>query len=94
VRRLMLCKIAIWVFVLLWAGATFIFATGTFGWFGQPQDPLSGVFLLPLGFPWILAIEIVPETAKPLFAVFAPSLTLAILVVFCRKMNGKIRRSR
>ncbi len=89
----MLCKIAIWVFLLLWIGAAFIFATGTFGWFEQPQDPLSGVFLLPLGFPWILAIELVPETAKPMFAVVAPLLNLAILAVFCRKMSGKNWRS-
>ena len=85
----MLCKITIWVFALLWTGATFIFATGTFGWFEQPQDPLSGILLLPLGFPWILAIELVPETAKPLFAVVTPLLNLAILVVICRQMNGR-----
>ena len=85
----MLCKITIWVFVLLWTGAAFIFATGTFGWFGEPQDPLSGVFLIPLGFPWIRAIELVPEAVKPLFAVVVPLLNLAILVLICRQMNGR-----
>ena len=89
----MLCKIAIWVFVMLWAGATFIFATGTFGWLGQTKDPLSGVFLLPLSFPWVLAIEQVPETVRPLFAVLAPFLNLAILMVLCRRFNRINQRS-
>ena len=89
----MLCKITIWVFGVLWAGAAFIFATGTFGWFGQPKDPLSGVFLLPLGFPWVLAIERVPETVRPLFAVLTPFLNLAILIVLCRRLNGINQRS-
>ncbi len=83
----MLCKAAIWVFMLLWAGATFIFMTGTFGWFEQPRDPLSGLFLLPLGLPWVLAIEFAPETARPLLAVLAPSVNLVILVGLCRKKN-------
>ena len=89
----MVCRIAILVFGVLWAGATFIFLTGTFGWFGQPPDPLSGVFLLPLGFPWILAIELVPEAIKPVFAVIVPLVNLAILVVLCRKRNGTSRPS-
>ena len=89
----MLYKIAIWVFGVLWIGAVFIFATGTFGWLGQPKDPLSGVFLLPLGFPWLLAIERVPEAVRPLFAVVAPLLNFAILVVFCRKIKGTNQRS-
>ena len=83
----MLCKAAIWVFTLLWAGAVFIFATGTFGWFEQPRDPLSGVFLLPLGIPWIFVVELAPETTRPVLAILAPSVNLAILLVLCRKKN-------
>ena len=30
---------------------------GIFGWFGQEKDPLSGVFLLPLGLPWNLIAD-------------------------------------
>ena len=85
----MLCRLVIWVFALLWAGAVFLFAVGTFGWFGQPQDPLSGVFLLPLGFPWLIAAEHLPDVAKPAFGVAAPLLNLAIFVLICRKVNGQ-----
>ena len=84
----MICKTTIWVFIVLWSGATFLFATGTFGWFGQPRDPLSGVYLLPLGLPWVLAIEFVPENSKSVFGVLAPLANLAILMILCRKKNG------
>lgn len=40
------------IFVALYVIALVLLAIGTFGWFGQEQDPLSGVFLLPLGLPW------------------------------------------
>lgn len=32
--------------------ALFLWAVGTFGWFGQEPDPLSAVFLIPIGLPW------------------------------------------
>lgn len=84
----MLCKTMIWIFIVLWTGATFIFATGTFGWFGQPRDPLSGVFLLPLGLPWILAIDLIPENTKSVFGILAPGANLAIILVLCRKKKS------
>ena len=45
------CAYVFWAFVILYVGALFIFLVGTFGWLGQERDPLSGVFLLPLGLP-------------------------------------------
>lgn len=42
------------IFVGLYAIALFLLLVGTFGLFGQERDPLSGVFLLPLGLPWNL----------------------------------------
>ncbi len=72
----------LFAFALLWAGAAFLFLVGTYGWFGQERDPLSGVFLLPLGMPWILAIGAAPEAARPWLALAAPGLTLAILARF------------
>lgn len=45
-------KYASILFVVLYGAALFIFLVGTFGWFGQDTDPLSGVFLIPLGLPW------------------------------------------
>lgn len=37
---------------LLYIFALGLWAIGTYGLFGQAQDPLSGVFLIPLGLPW------------------------------------------
>ena len=45
------------VFVALYAVALMLLAVGTFGWLGQEQDPLSGVFLVPLGLPWNLLAD-------------------------------------
>ena len=45
-------KWAFFIFVCLYVGAVFLLLVGTFGWFGQETDPLSGIFLLPLGLPW------------------------------------------
>ncbi|KLE34152.1 hypothetical protein [Aurantiacibacter luteus] len=45
------------VFVALYIVALFLLAVGTFGWFGQERDPLSAVFLLPLGLPWNLIAD-------------------------------------
>ncbi len=66
------------VFVVLYALALILLAVGTFGWFGQPQDPLSGVFLMPLGLPWsILGDKL--GLAGPLAAILAPAINAAIL---------------
>ncbi|KHK93041.1 hypothetical protein [Novosphingobium malaysiense] len=50
-------KWAFWTFMALYAGALFLFLVGTFGWFGEDRDPLSGVFLMPLGLPWNLLAD-------------------------------------
>jgi len=44
-------------FVALYSIALVLLAIGTFGWLGQKQDPLSGVFLVPLGLPWNLVAD-------------------------------------
>ena len=36
---------------VLYLLALFLWAVGTFGWFGQEPDPLSAVFLIPIGLP-------------------------------------------
>ena len=70
-----------WVFILfvvLYALALFLLAVGTFGWFGQAQDPLAGVFLMPLGLPWnILGDKF--GLPGPLVGIFAPAINAAIL---------------
>ena len=45
-------KWAFWIFMGLYAFAFLLLLIGTFGWFGQNEDPLSATFLLPLGLPW------------------------------------------
>lgn len=40
------------IFVALYCLALLLLLIGLFGWFGQEEDPLSAVFLLPLGLPW------------------------------------------
>ncbi|ANY19783.1 hypothetical protein A6F68_01266 [Tsuneonella dongtanensis] len=71
-------KWAFYVFVALYAIALVLLAIGTFGWFGQERDPLSAVFLLPLGLPWnILADK--AGLDGPLAAILSPAINAAIL---------------
>lgn len=71
-------KIVFYIFAALYAIAAILLAIGTFGLFGQESDPLSGVFLLPLGLPWnILADKLGLEGAAVM--VLAPAINLAIL---------------
>lgn len=71
-------KWAFFIFVALYALAILLFLIGTFGWFGQEKDPLSGVFLMPLGLPWnMLADRLgVPDMASGLLA---PAINAGIL---------------
>ena len=65
------------VFVVLYALALFLLAVGTFGWFGQEQDPLSGVFLMPLGLPWNILGDKIGLTGAWL-AILAPVINAAL----------------
>jgi hypothetical protein len=70
-----------WVFTIfagLYAFALLIFLIGTFGWFGQETDPLSGVFLLPLGLPWNLLADRIAGPS-PLALIIAPGINAGIL---------------
>lgn len=73
---------------ILYLAALAMLLIGTFGLFGQEQDPLAGVFLMPLGLPWVLWLDGFPEAALPWLAVMAPLLNLAILTVLCRLRAG------
>lgn len=78
-----LCRIAVVAFVTLYAGAMFLFLTGTFGWFGQETDPLSAVFLIPLGLPWNMMLDGLPEHLLPWAAALAPVVNLTIIALIC-----------
>lgn len=76
-----------WVIRISWAIyllALALLLTGTFGLFGQERDPLSGVFLIPLGLPWVLWTGGFPEAWLPWLGAMAPLLNLAILKMLCR----------
>lgn len=66
------------IFLVLYAGALFLLAVGTYGWFGQGQDPLAGVFLMPLGLPWNLLADWLGVGGAAV-AIAAPAINAAIL---------------
>lgn len=74
-----LCRALVIGFATLWALAVAILIIGLFGLFGQERDPLSAVFLVPLGLPWILL-----PFGSAFWAMIAPGINLAILMAFCR----------
>ena len=71
-------KWAFIVFAVLYVLAVFLLLVGTFGWFGQERDPLSGVFLIPLGLPWIWLLD-TAGLEGPSVAIGAPLVNAAIL---------------
>lgn len=78
------CLIAVIVFAMLYLFALMILVIGTFGLFGAETDPLSGVFLAPLGLPWNLLVDAFPRQLWPWLAAAAPLLNLLILGLLCR----------
>ena len=85
----MRCRIVVIVFAVLYLIALGLYLTGTYGWFGQSRDPLSGIFLLPLGLPWSL-IE-APEAMRLVLGIGAPLINLVILWVVCRLIRKTSR---
>ncbi|MCT8160022.1 hypothetical protein [Pseudoruegeria sp. SHC-113] len=83
------CKFAAWAFLAAYILALFLFLVGTFGWFGQTRDPLSGIFLIPLGLPWNLMIEGFPEALWPWLGAAAPTLNLVLLRLICGQIRQK-----
>ena len=86
-----LFRLFVWGFVILYAAALLAYGAGTFGWAGFEKDPLSGIFLILLGQPWVILFELLPEFVRPVVAVLAPLANLAILVGIFRLAD---RRSR
>lgn len=80
-----LCKWIIWIAAVLYLVALALLLIGTFGLFGQERDPLSGVFLLPLGLPWVLWLDGLPDSLLPWAAALAPLINLAIISALCQR---------
>lgn len=77
-------KWAFLVFTGLYVIALALLAIGTFGWFGQEKDPISGVFLMPLGLPWNLIADKL-GFANWLIAVLAPAINAALLYMIWKR---------
>jgi hypothetical protein len=71
------------LFAIAYAAALAILAIGTFGLFGQPRDPLSGVFVAMLGMSWNRLLGGAPEPLLPWLAIVAPALNMLILWALC-----------
>ena len=60
-------------------------AVGTLGMLGDERDPLSGIFLMPLGMPWNLFIGSAGKfdpfggVSPAVFTMLAPAINLAII---------------
>lgn len=77
-------KWAFLIFTGLYVIALVLLAIGTFGWFGQEKDPISGVFLMPLGLPWNLIADKL-GFANWLTAVLTPAINVAILYMIWKR---------
>jgi len=83
-----MCKTIFWIFTALYVVALGLFVVGYFGLFGSPSGPLDGIFLVPLGLPWNLAGDYVPESARLWFGIGAPFINLVILRKICRAFGS------
>lgn len=79
-----ICRWVVRIFAVLYLVALALGLIGTFGWFGQERDPLSWVFIVPLGLPWNQMLDGFGTAAIPWLAALAPLLNIAILAGACR----------
>ncbi|MFZ5962932.1 hypothetical protein ACOXXX_08270 [Thalassococcus sp. BH17M4-6] len=83
------CTWIVRILGVLYLVALTLLLIGTYGLFGQEQDPLAGVFLMPLGLPWVLWIGGAADAFKPWVAVVAPTVNLLLLTLICRTLRRK-----
>lgn len=67
------------IWIVLYLIALALFLIGTFGLFGSEPGPLAGVFLVPLGLPWVKFVDAFPEPLWPWLGGAAPLANIAIL---------------
>jgi hypothetical protein len=82
-----ICTILVAAFAIAYVIALVLFVIGTYGLFGSPSGPLAGVFLVPLGIPWIFMLDGLSENLKPWLGILAPGLNLALLWLLCRTLR-------
>lgn len=83
------CRILFFVLIGLYAIALALFVIGTFGLLGSESGPLAGVFLVPLGLPWIMMLDVFPDAAMPWLGAAAPLLNLGIIYAACRLIGKR-----
>ena len=83
-----MCRFIGWAFGILYLVAFALFIVGTFGLFGSERGPLAGIFLVPLGLPWNLGVELVPEPGWPWLAAAAPLVNLLFIWGICRRFRA------
>jgi len=83
-----MCKWFVGIFSVLYLLALILLIVGTFGLFGQPSDPLSGIFLIPLGLPWNQLVDLAPEPLWPWLTAAAPIANIALLGWLCRRFSA------
>ncbi len=81
------CTAIVIVFGITYLLCLGLYVIGSFGLFGSPSGPLAGVFLMPLGLPWVFMLERFSDTLKPWLAILAPGLNLIILATVCRILD-------
>jgi hypothetical protein len=83
-RARLICRWVTAVFASAYVAALAVYRIAELGLFGQPRDPLGGVFLIPLGLPWNLLVDRAPEGLWPWLAAAAPVINILLLVGLCR----------
>jgi len=78
------CKFVIAAFLLLYIAALAILVVGTYGLFGAERDPLSGIFLMPLGLPWNHFLSDLPTALLRWVVVTSPLVNVFLLWLLCR----------
>lgn len=67
------------IWSILYVLAVLFFIVGHFGLFGSPQGPLAGVFLVPLGIPWVRYVDRFPEPLWPWLAAGSPLVNILLI---------------
>lgn len=78
------CRFIVIAFAVIYAVACALFLVGTYGAFGSATGPLAGVYLVPLGLPWVWWIDGLPSRLLAAVAIAAPALNLLLLWGLCR----------
>ncbi|MGE0055948.1 MAG: hypothetical protein AB7S74_17260 [Hyphomicrobium sp.] len=84
-----ICRVVVWVFLISYVLALALFAIGAFGLLGQERDPLSAVFLIPLGLPWNQYLDGFADEMRLWLAGTALVLNALILMMLCRLLRTK-----